>query len=122
MVKPKKKIAKKVPSKTFARKRAVTLPNLKWENDVTLFIRFDSEIEVRKTVDPKDGEERDIEVAKVTNLVDESQYDLVCGTVLSKEMAIAYPTKEYIGMSFELTKKKVEGKRYRTFEIYELEV
>lgn len=106
----------------FKVKKAVSLPTLKWGPGETLFIAFESPIEIKKTVDPKTEEEKDIEVAKVKNLRNDSQYNLVCGVVLKKEMDIGYTSDSYVGKTFKITKHKVPNKRYHTFEIYEIEV
>lgn len=112
----------KKPFEGFKRTKSVSLPTLKWETGSTIYVEFLKPIEVRKTVDPKTKEEKDIEVAVVRNLENDRQYDLVCGVVLKKEMDIVYENDSYKGKVFELTKHPVKGKRYHTFEIYEGEV
>lgn len=114
----------KAPSKKFTRTKSVTLPSLKMVVDKPHFLRFDSTIETKKTIEqtgPDKGKEKDIDVAQVTDLDSDGSYSMVCGVVLKKELENHYPEGAYMGKKFEITKKTVVGKRYKTYEIYEIE-
>jgi len=114
----------KKAAKKFARKKAVTLPTIKLEDNTTYYLRFDSEIKTEMTVEQsgKDkGQEKEIDVVNATNLELDTQGRIVVGFVLKKELELAYPDSDYVGKSFEITKKKVDGKRYKAYEVFEIE-
>lgn len=110
----------KMPS--FEIVEAVTLPTLKWPQGETIFVKFEKAIEIRQTVDPQNGEEKEIEVATVRELTTDSQHELVCGVVLKKELDMKYENDGYVGACFKMTKHKVPNKRYNTFEIYKIKL
>lgn len=111
-----------LPAIDFEIVDSVTLPTLKWPTGETIFVEFSKPIEVRETVDPKTGEQKEIEVATVRELRSGSKFELVCGVVLKKEMDLKYESDSYQGKCFKMTKHPVVGKRYHTFEIYEISV
>lgn len=112
-------------NKKFERVKAVTLPTIKLEVDATYYITFDSEIRTEKTIEqtgPDKGKEKDIDIATVINAETGQQGNIVIGAVLKNEIERAYPEAGYVGKSFEITKKKVAGKRYNNFEVFEIKM
>lgn len=95
---------------------AVILPTLKITEKVSYFLKFLAPINV--SAKPKqDGTVGEIAVARVLNLQDNKQYTMVCGQLLKEAMLQI----EYVGKSFEVIKTPVDGKRFKKYEIYEIE-
>ena len=64
-----------------------------------------------------------VPVARVINLEDGEQYEVVLGSTLISQLQDNYPEDAVNGKSFEITKHgKKTGKRYHTYTVYEIEV
>lgn len=121
--------------KKFARKEAVTVPTRSIDDNETIWVTIKNPFDVREKIDPKTGEvelEKDGKTAKtitVATVVDlqrddeiETPMSLVVGSVLESNLERKYPEQGYVGMSFEITKRPVDGKRYKAYEVFSLEV
>lgn len=95
---------------------AVILPNLKIAENTSYFLMFLAPITV-SAKQKQDGTAGEIAVARVLNLNDNKQYTMVCGQLLKEAMVQV----EYVGKAFEIIKTPVEGKRFKKYEIYEVE-
>lgn len=122
------------PKRSFKRKEAVTVPTRQIDDNETIFITVKAAFDIRDKVDPKTGEvelEKDgktvktITVATVVDLQREDEVEtpmsLVVGSVLQSNLERKYPEAGYVGKSFEITKRPVEGKRYKAYEVFEIE-
>ncbi len=112
-----------VNGQTFKRK-LITLPQLKFSDGATLYVRIESEIRISsvKGRPGKDGEVmKPADVCDVTDLQTGAMASIICGTVLSEKLKETFPGGKYVGHSFEITQHKVEGKRWRNYAIAELE-
>lgn len=119
MTEPANDVFSTIPDYTI--KKSVSLPILKWAVGETIYVSFQETIETRDGIDEKTGDPKKIDVAKVNNLLrDNAPCDLVCGVALKKKLDIEYPEGGYADLCFKMTKHPVEGKRYNTFEIYEI--
>lgn len=107
------------------KKKMVTLPQLKMSDGKTIYVRIESEITASKVVSDrkgKDGETmKPADVCNVTNLETGEMATIICGTVLKNKLEETYENNGYVGRSFEITQHKVEGKRWRSYSIAELE-
>lgn len=113
----------------FDVKRRIVVPTMKVELNKAIFIRFEQAIEARKKMEDEkqaDGSmkpvEKTIEIARVTNLETGEIVEFVAGTVLMSELSQAYPEWAYVNKSFRILKKDVPGKRYKDYELDEIEV
>lgn len=109
-------------------KARVTEQLVKLELDTEYFVRFDFEIYKakenaarRKAPDDKPAQEPP-HLCKITLLDDMSQGVMIIPTVLKTELEDAYPAADYVGRCFRLVRHRLEGRRYNTFEISEIEV
>ena len=119
---------------SFTRKKAVSVPNLQIPDEETVFIRIDEPFFTGPDIDIKTGEvkkddngkDKEITIGKVIDLTEEDTMrqtkQLVFGTVLVSQLQREFPEDGYVGKSFEITKHHPKGKRYRTYEVYELDV
>lgn len=111
----------------FKVKRQVTAALLKIENDKTVYVRFECEPYKAKPAAtsraPREGEavQEPPIIARVTNLETGELCEIILGQVLVTELADAYP-EGVTGRGFQITKHKLESKRYNTYEIAELEL
>ena len=113
----------------FDVKRRIVVPTMKVELNKTIYIRCEQQIEARKKMEDEkqaDGSmkpvEKTIEIARVTNLETGEVVEFVAGTVLMSELSQAYPDGSYVSKSFRILKKDVPGKRYKDYELDEIEV
>jgi len=92
------------------------------------FIKFDSAITVidRPAVMNKDGSEKEpastMPAAFVTNLLTGEVGQLVLSQVLNDTLTKEYPDAGYVNRFFRVVKHKVNGKRYFSYEVDEVEV
>ena len=108
----------------FKRTKAITLPTLKMKIGDPIYVTIleVNRKENKKEKDPETGENKIVPVAKVTNLSDGENYELVCGAALIAQIEENYTKDELSGKSFEITKHdKKTGKRYHTYTIYEID-
>ena len=108
--------------------RSVILPVLRKVDNVPLYVEFvsamrTSTVKARVSKD-KDGEKsmKPATVAEVINLETGEHANLICNTVLESNLTETYPGEGYVGKQFKIIQyEKAEGKRYKTFEITEIE-
>jgi hypothetical protein len=108
----------------FKIKRRVVVPILKLLAGTPVFVRIESAIESRKKVEKDDkGVEKEstIDICRVTNMETGEMGEFVVGNVLRDDLTEAYPDAKYVGLSFRILKKDVPGKRYKTYELDEIE-
>jgi len=111
----------------------VTLPQLKWKDEVPFYITIKGTI--FKAKETTKGRARPAtegavtapvqppELVEVLDLTTGELAHLITGTVLAIELRDTYPNDSYVGHSFMITKHKIEGnKRYSTYSIQEIEV
>lgn len=125
--KPEDVAAATAPRK-FKTKRIVTIPQLKWEEGVTYYLRFDSPAALGKSIEKvknERGEEKKPPMlCQVTNLETGELQEVIMGAVLLSTLNEAYPNDAYVGLSFAITKEGlVKGKSnsYARWHIEEVE-
>lgn len=96
---------------------AVILPNLKIAENTSYFVKFLQPITITARTG-QDGKATEVSVARIINLVDNKMYTMVCGKLLADAMI---QLSDYVGKSFEIIKTPVEGKRFKKYEIYEID-
>ena len=111
----------------FNVKKVVTIPLWKWLDNVQKYVRFDGEIHVGKVVANTIKGKTDIKmepanVARVTDLSTDRECELIVGSVLKSTLEEEYPGHQYVGKSFQIRQYKIEGKRYRGYEVTEIEL
>ena len=111
------------PSKAKIAKR-VTVPQLKVTAETPLYIYFQTPIykgrEVRCTQEGQQMAPADL--ARVVDLMTNNLCEIIIGTVWHARLIDSYPNQAYVGKAFAVVQHKVEGKRYKTYEITEIEV
>lgn len=113
--------------KGFKVKNHVTVPVWKWEPEEPKFFTILEPIhksaalrnEAKKGKDGKEMEPAD--VAKVKDLNTGNVQVLIFGTVLAGNLRETYPNDGYVDKSFSAVQHRVEGKRYRTYTVAEIE-
>lgn len=106
-------------------KRLVTLPVLSLKSGDIAFVKFLSKIEQSKVKQKdKDGKEQDpAHIAQVTMLDTGENRTLICNAVLRSIMLEEYPNDSYIEKGFQIKVADPKaGKRYKGFEVAELEL
>lgn len=101
--------------------KRLTYPTLKLEAGVPVYVKFLEEIVTKPKLDKNEkGEvvEKNIRIARVVNLENQTECEFVVGDVLDKELVAA---GKLTGKAFMFTKKNVDGKRYKTYDIAEIE-
>jgi hypothetical protein len=109
----------------FARKSAVTLPTFKMLEGGSYYFQFMNPIRT-ETSQQKDENgkmvDKPIDIAQVVNVETGELGQIVVGSVLKSNLEKAYPNGAYVGKAFEIVKQKgKEGKRYRTYTVYEID-
>lgn len=121
-----------VTKRTFKKIASVTRELMKVKPGTEYHVRFVSamfigkEMPPKTKVDPKTGEvslekRGPAHIAYVDNLETDAEQQIICSTVLRKEIDEAYPGNAYIGKCFWFRITKVEGKDYNLCEIAEVE-
>jgi hypothetical protein len=89
----------------------------------TLFVRFiGATYQGKELANPGPGPKKEPPVlAEVSNLETGELGLIIVNKVLAGELAEKFPNDGYVGKEFAITMKPVEGKRYKTFVLYELE-
>ena len=111
----------KAPEAPKWKRKAVTRPLLKMENNKPYHVRFDSEFFVGKTI-KDDAKKQPPTMVHVTNLDTGEEQDLIVPVVLKGTIDEHYPDNKYVGKMFEITREAPEGARkYNLFSVTELE-
>lgn len=110
---------------TFQVKRRVTLPLLKPQLDVPVYVRVDGQVFQGKEVKQAAGTAK-MEAAQlmnVTNLETGEAAQMIVPSVLLGIFQDEYKDGAYVGTCFEIVKHpKGSGKRYHPFSVTEIEV
>lgn len=119
------------PTKTaspFKRKRAITLPTFKFEQDKPLYCKIltpmhEGRVRLARGQTELDPDKKPPTLATVVNLESGELGQIILAEVLKTELSEAYPNNSYVGKGFEITKqKRKEGKRYDPYALAEIEV
>lgn len=115
------------PKLNFKVKKNLTLPLIKLQLDVPVYIKFLTEMYVGKEVKGK-GEKAKMEpaiLADVINLITGEESQIIINSVVKANLTEHedYRDGKYVGKCFMLVKHdKREGKQYNDFSIQEIEV
>ena len=113
------------PVPAFKIKNTVTLPLSKWSVDTPKYLLITAPIFLGKQVSDQKGQNGDMAPAHLfrgTDLLTGEQVEVIAGTVLMETLKEAYPDDGYVGLQFMITQHKVEGKRYKTYSVTEIEM
>jgi hypothetical protein len=105
--------------------KTVTLPLSKWQLEVPKYLEITGAIFEGKQVSEQKGKVGDMEAAHLFRAIDLTtgeQCEVISGTVLMGTLNEAYPDDAYVGKQFMFTQHAVEGKRYKTYSVTEIEV
>ena len=109
----------------FKVKRNITLPLLKPQLEVPVYIKITGQIFTGKAVQ-KAGDGKDMEPAKIVNCINletGEECQIIVPSVLDSILNEEFTDNAYVGKGFQITKHaKVAGKRYHTFSVAELEL
>lgn len=113
--------------------RLVTLPTWKWEDGQTKYFRIESAIREGRAIDKKAAKEADVKVSgkeqkmaparimQVTDLQTGTRCEMVVGEVLESNLVENYKDDSYVSKCFQVTRSKVEGKRYKNYSLIEID-
>lgn len=102
--------------------KKVTMPLLKQQIDVPIFVRVDGAIYVGKELKGDKAGEKPADIMHVTDLTSGEVMQYLVPSVVKSTLEEEYANEAYVGKCFALTKhNKKEGKRYFTFSIDEIE-
>jgi hypothetical protein len=100
-------------------KNHVTIPLLKFANNVEVYVKFTAETYIGRIVDDK---KEPPTMARVVNLETGELNDIILGTVLLSTLSENYPDNGYIGKAFAIKKHAPEGTRaYSLWDVSEIE-
>lgn len=105
-------------------KRTLVLPLLKKADDVPIYIRIEGEIHTGKEVKGV-GDKAKMAPARLVNCMNLETGELcqiIVNKVLEETLIEHYPDGGYVGLGFEIIQHQVEGKRYKTYTVNELEL
>lgn len=121
------------PTLNYTTVKHVTRPLLKFDGDKPLFITVESAIRKADPVTATrarttgDGEQKETmappELFDVLDLLHgDRPCQMIVNTVLGSQLKKTYPGDKYVGKSFKIEKAQLQGKRYATFSIQEIQV
>ena len=94
---------------------------LKLEDKTEYFVRIEAPI--RLGTPKPNSQEKSADVANVTNLEDGKKYVVLLNAVVKSSLEEAFPDGGYVGKSFRIYGTgKVAGKRYKGYEVSQIEV
>lgn len=113
-------------SGSFKVKRVVTLPLLKHVDGQVVHVQIASEIYVGKQIPAEKGStkaaEKPADLCDVVELNTARKMQYIVSAVVKSNLETTYPDGGYVGKCFAIFKgEKREGKRYREYEIVEIE-
>lgn len=118
-------VVKQAAAPKFKVKRNITLPLIKPQIDVPVYIQVTSAVFVGKAIQ-KAGDGKDMEPAKLVNCVNletGEEAQIIVPSVLGGIFEDEYPEQAYVNKGFQITKHaKASGKRYHAFSVAELEL
>lgn len=109
----------------------VTLPTLKQETGVPLFLRIEDKIykakeltatRQRKSADGSVTPMAPPELVTVFNHADQHTYTLIANSVLAENLRDMYPEDGYVGKTFRIVRNQMAGsagRKYATYDITE---
>lgn len=113
------------PKLNFKKTKLITIPLLKLELDVPVYVKLTGEYFVGKEVKGV-GEKAKMEPAVLChciNLETGEQQQIILNSVIKANLDEAYANHGYVNKSFEFIKHdKREGKRYNDFSLAEIEL
>lgn len=112
--------------KNFRVKKIVTLPLLKHLDGMVVMIRITSKIYVGKEIKNEkgsaSGNNKPADLVDIIELNTNRQMVYIVSAVCKSNLETTYPDHSYVNKSFAIRKgAKVEGKRYRAYEILEID-
>jgi hypothetical protein len=129
MAKSKKPAEKAKPTPVaggkFKRTKAVTLPILKMEDEVTRYLKFNDKMYVGKEQKAAPGKKQmePATLVAATDVETGEQGLVIVNAVLKGILEEQYVGDDYVGKAFEITRHaKADGKRYNTFSVFEIDV
>lgn len=111
----------------FKSKATLSAKLWKWEDGEPKYFRIESEMKKGKERAEKEGaKEKGREPATTCSVVDLTKPDsgpvtIIMGAVMVELLNEKYPNNGYIGKSFAATRYQQPGKRYKSFEVQEIE-
>ena len=112
------------PAPTFTRKAQITFPVLKKADDIPIYVKITEPIFTGKEMQTKKGEDemKAAQIARVVDLETGLVMEMICNAVLESTLNESFPEQKYVGKCFEITQHaKKEGKRYRTYSVWEID-
>lgn len=114
----------------FTVKKQVTRPTLQMKADVPIFVVFQGEIYKGKEITATkpagaaqpEPQIKPADIANVVNLETGELAQIVVGEVLKGVLLEEYKDGSYVGLGFRICKRDVTGKRYKQYDVAELEL
>ncbi len=109
---------------SYERKKQVTLPTWPWEDAPGEEKVFEILSEIREAAGRQTDDEGEVKVSHIATVKDHAtgnMYRLFLSDIFYNCFDM-YTSKEYVGKSFAVTRKKAPGKRYFLYDVYEVEV
>jgi hypothetical protein len=101
----------------------VTLPVLKQQDGVPMYILIEAPIYKGETMNDKDGKAMEpADLAKCINLETGEVGVVVMNTVLKSSLERNYLENGYVGKCFRFERQAVPNKRYKNYKIQEISV
>lgn len=112
----------------FKRKRLLTRPVLKMEQDKTRYVKIEcamfvgKDIEKNRPTDPNKPKKEPATICNVINLEDGTLAQIIMNAVVKSVFTDEYKEDSYVGKCFAITKRgRQPGKQYNPFDIEEIE-
>lgn len=117
-------VVKEAAAPKFKVKRNITLPLIKPQIDVPVYIQITGPMFTGKKIDS--GKTKDMEPAEMVNCLNletGEEAQMIVPSVLKGIFEDEYDSDAYVGLGFSVTKHaKASGKRYHPFSVAELEL
>jgi hypothetical protein len=115
----------------FKKLKAVTLQLFKMKMGTEYYFKFIGPMHLGKEIEQKDTVAADgtivpaakrapATLAHVINLETGDEGQIICSTILNKELNDAYPGESYIGKCFAISMEKIDGKQYNLTLVTEI--
>ena len=103
-------------------KRKLVMPQLKLEQDVTVYFKVIEKMYVGKP-NPEKPKDKPADLCHAIDLTSGEEVSVVIPAVLKSVWDEDYTDDGYVGLGFMVTKgAKAEGKRYFNYEVAEIEI
>lgn len=106
----------------FNKTKQVTLPILKKQDDVPVYVKFIGEVFTGKEVKGNSANNAKMEPARIANVINletGEEMQLIINTVLESILNENYPDQKYVGKCFEIIQYSPSGKKYKNFRVSE---